>query len=491
MYQNILVSGLYYGPSKAINFHDLLYPLCQELDHHGIIKYKHEEIIYHFQPVIMYCVMDMPARAKILNMVAHNGKESCIFCMHPGVSIESKTSTIVRYTWQADIPAKRTPKDIIDTMLNIRGTEIVNGIKGVSALVAFKNFDIVDSIGLDYLHCILHGVVEKILDLWLNSHYSKKEFYLNKAKQVALNQLITHIKPPREINRKPSAVTNPKKANEVRSDLLYYLPIVLNGLQKTKYLNHFKLLSSTIYTLLQTRITAHELNKCNDQLILFLKNFELLYGLENVTPKFHLALHLIDRVRVIGPLWAQSMFSLETMNGILVKSVKGTTSVLRQIASSYVIKQSLRKKCDRNNLQCCKFLGARSQILIADKWKAVILQKVRCASKIPIFKRLQLDNDIYTCSIYKQTKSIDYFVQFSDLVIGKIYFFFEIDDEKFVLFERFRTIGTDYHISEIEAQDYFEVKNVLDIKRKCIYIEKKSIVCKKYITFFPNNYEQT
>ena len=42
----------------------------------------------------------------------------------------------------------------------------MKGVKGVSPLTGFKHFDLVTSVGIDYMHFVLEGVVKKLLNLW-------------------------------------------------------------------------------------------------------------------------------------------------------------------------------------------------------------------------------------------------------------------------------------------------------------------------------------
>ena len=50
------------------------------------------------------------------------------------------------------------------------------GVKGFSPLNLIPSFDVIQSIPVDYMHCVLLGVVKKIAKLWFDSMYSKREW---------------------------------------------------------------------------------------------------------------------------------------------------------------------------------------------------------------------------------------------------------------------------------------------------------------------------
>ena len=43
------------------------------------------------------------------------------------------------------------------------------GVKGLSALHILPSFDVVNGTVIDYMHCVLEGVVKKLLNLWFSA----------------------------------------------------------------------------------------------------------------------------------------------------------------------------------------------------------------------------------------------------------------------------------------------------------------------------------
>ena len=51
-------------------------------------------------------------------------------------------------------------------------------MKGPSPLLQYlPSFDIVRQVPVDYMHCVLLGIVRKLLDLWFGSAHHMEEWY--------------------------------------------------------------------------------------------------------------------------------------------------------------------------------------------------------------------------------------------------------------------------------------------------------------------------
>lgn len=72
-------------------------------------------------------------------------------------------------------------------------------------------------------------------------------------------------------------------------------------------------------------------------IVKFVRQFENLYGIEEMTYNVHLLLHLVDCAKDYGPLWAFSLFIFEDINGLLKKHVKGPKEPIIQIANRVVM----------------------------------------------------------------------------------------------------------------------------------------------------------
>lgn len=76
-------------------------------------------------------------------------------------------------------------------------------------------------------------------------------------------------------------------------------------------LEHYILFVNAVYTLLKTEISVDELNKCEEELLIFVAKYEMFFGAGKMTLIVHILLHLVESMRMSGPLWATSAFPFE------------------------------------------------------------------------------------------------------------------------------------------------------------------------------------
>ena len=115
------------------------------------------------------------------------------------------------------------------------------GVKGLSYLSLLGSYCPVDSMGIDYMHGVLLGVMKLLLKLWFSSENSSEVFsHTKQVKEVDKRSL--SIKPPDDITRRPRSTEHHIKywkASELRSLMLYYGPIVLKGVLENELYEHF------------------------------------------------------------------------------------------------------------------------------------------------------------------------------------------------------------------------------------------------------------
>ena len=61
-----------------------------------------------------------------------------------------------------------------------RKMQHVNSIKGPSWLALLTHFDIVGGTSVDYMHCVLEGVVKLLLNLWFNRSFIGKPYTISR-----------------------------------------------------------------------------------------------------------------------------------------------------------------------------------------------------------------------------------------------------------------------------------------------------------------------
>lgn len=279
--------------------------------------------------------VDSVARAMLQGIKQFNGLHGCSFCEHPGVrhSLPKKGSVRVyppgkKYSLRNSQRMKRQAKQAVRT------GHVVKGVKGPTVLHLLPQFDCGTGFVVDYMHCVLLGVVRMFISLWFQSKYSKRPWYLGKKTKLVISRLLS-IKPPEYITRTPRSVKQWRywKASELRAWLLFYSFPVLHNILPAVYLNHFGLLISAIYTLLLESITQEQVDVAEQLLVKFVTDHHVLYKERFCSFNVHQLTHIIDSVRNWGPLWATSAFLFEDRNGQLVRLAKGTQAVAQQLAT--------------------------------------------------------------------------------------------------------------------------------------------------------------
>jgi hypothetical protein len=219
-------------------------------------------------------------------------------------------------------------KDSLDTEATIFG------IKGPSPLVALENFDNVNSYVIDYMHCILLGVIKTILNFL---------YVILKINFKEVEERLLKIKPPSEITRLPKDILKFQqwKANQSRAFLLHYAYGALKDLVPEEYLSHLMLLSEGIYILLMSQISREDFEVAEKKLQEFCAIYTELYEEKNVTFNIHLVLHIPKMVLNAGPLFTYSLFPFESKNAQIIKFVRGgSKTTVEEAANKLVMYQT-------------------------------------------------------------------------------------------------------------------------------------------------------
>lgn len=146
------------------------YPLLQELkqiyEEGGIeiVKTGEEHI---FLPLIVSCSLDLPAKAHVQEMIGHNGYYGCGYCFHPGDLVKSAKSSVVRFIRRENV-ALRTNREMLKAY-QIPNNLTMKGVKSISCMFGAIDFDLVNGFSIDYMHCVLLGVMRKLFDLWFET----------------------------------------------------------------------------------------------------------------------------------------------------------------------------------------------------------------------------------------------------------------------------------------------------------------------------------
>lgn len=203
----------------------------------------------------------------------------------------------------------------------------------------------------------------------------------------------------------------------------------------------------------------------------------------------HLIRHIPDAVIHLGPLWAQSLFGFEAMNGVLNRMVKSPKQPIQQIADKYIMRMSLKGKIDFNPRSSNVICSIKDKTTIpTTEEKIAFLEKGIEHGTFQLWQRIKFNGVSYTSTVYRDTKSIDYFVLLSDKAMGKIRYFIETGSNVYALVANFTEHERSDHLIEVIESKTFSLFSITAIAKKLLYFKMltKEIVCE-----VPNNYEKS
>ena len=215
-------------------------------------------------------------------------------------------------------------------------------MKGKTWSFYFPKFDVVKSVAIDYMHCILLGVVKMLMSLWFDGAYKKMPWYIgHKVKEI--DQKIQTIKFPNVISRLPRSMSDIGnwKATEFWCFLLFYSGPVLWEILPQEYFIHYMLLTEAVFILLNDTISKEDLKRASVLIKTFCIQMRSLYGARYQTYNVHNLIHIVLTVFDLGNLWANSAFWYEDYNGDLRNLFHGTQRIDIQIVTSVCIQQKI------------------------------------------------------------------------------------------------------------------------------------------------------
>lgn len=299
---------------------------------------------------------DAPAKCLFQCFVQYNGSYGCPYCLHPGKTVKtSERGHTMAYPFNRDDlqtghyeerthdQTHKFANCATESIIRTGIEKPVKGVRGLSWFLYVPGFDIIRGVAIDYMHGTLLGVVKMLVNLWLAKEHHDEPWYVGKWARE-LEKRYVSIKPPNCISRLPRSIVGNfghLKASELRSFLLFYSLPCLYGLLCDRYFQHYLLLVEAIYILLKHSISMNDLIKASRLLKHFCIRIEELYGSRYDTYNVHGLLHLVDRVKDLGPLWTHSCFCFEDFNGELRHLYHGTQHVEMQIVLSVCVQQKI------------------------------------------------------------------------------------------------------------------------------------------------------
>jgi len=309
------------------------------------------------------CPVDAMARFEMLNMTSPTGYFGCTFCDHKGVflnkvkfplpgevEVKQKVNdpddqhTQREETIRITVPQHqvRTDEGIKQAMIaaSSSGTSI-KGVKGQSALMNLRHFDLARGFSTDDLHPIFLGLVEHHTSLLLGS--TGEPYYIGAPDMLKIiNNRLFSIKTPSIITRKQHGLGDkpPWKGSEWRNWIWYFVILCLIDLLRypQHFVQHLALLSNAIFLLSSDSISEADLYEAERCLRLYGELFQKYFGPENMRFNVHVVVdHLVPCVRNWGPVFGHSTFAFESKNRSLTSKITSPTGVIRQVVNRYML----------------------------------------------------------------------------------------------------------------------------------------------------------
>lgn len=190
------------------------------------------------------------------------------------------------------------------------------------------------------MHSVLLGVVRQLWELYTASSNHSKPYYIGLKLHEVEKRMVT-IRTPSSFSRYPGKIEDLKKnkASDWENMLFHYFYPCVIGILPKKYLDNFMLLSTCIFQLLDTHLTDKTIEKVEQQLKRFVREFQKLYGEENMYFNVHVLTHLAECAKNFGALWNSSLYPYENGNGMILGFRTGNNHPVVQICNKFVLKR--------------------------------------------------------------------------------------------------------------------------------------------------------
>ncbi|XP_074096746.1 uncharacterized protein LOC141525943 [Cotesia typhae] len=363
-----------------------------------------------------------------------------------------------------------------------------------------EHFDCVWGFPIDYMHGVLLGVSRQLWAVWTKPG---TEYYLKpqQRKEIAAHQL--KIERPQEIHRLVRTVDHVAKwkASEWESWLLFNSIPCLAGILNEKCFQSYILLVSSIYMLMTDNITERDLIICEINILQFVRDCQILYGVSSITFNLHSLLHIVESVRQSGPLWASSAFPFESMIFLIKRCITGVSGVSNQIINSVLKEKNIQCNIDHNteSIKCrnyCKdlfkpqrlknFTRSNDNVILigstkspSDQLLQLISQHFNTALSVEVFDRCIFNQMVLRSIAYiRPKKTNDTVVQLRTKEFIQIHGFFTLNNICYLYGNQISTVP----IISLPNVQLCHILKVTNMDKDSIIIDIQSI--EKKVIFF-------
>ncbi|OAD65787.1 hypothetical protein PHYBLDRAFT_175749 [Phycomyces blakesleeanus NRRL 1555(-)] len=167
---------------------------------------------------------------------------------------------------------------------------------------------------IDPMHNLFLGTPKRMIDWWVDKKtIGGKEF-------AAMEKITETMVLPRDYTKLTLKIGKGfpyMKANDWKSWVLVYSPVLLHGVLPFEIYNNWMNFVCACRYLIKPSITFDEVNSAHDYLEMFCKKATKLYTPTILTCNMHLHLHLCETICDFGPVYSYWLFGFERYNGLL------------------------------------------------------------------------------------------------------------------------------------------------------------------------------
>lgn len=276
--------------------------------------------------IVLIGICDSVARPQIRCSTQFNGEYGCGLCLNPGKEVKKGNGHTRVYLLEGTNSFGEGLRNHKQTLKDIEKKE--KGMKNKSFLCDLPNYDIINNLDADWMHCVALGVCRQFCNLWFASINKDREYYFGSFLDE-IDELLLSYSPTIEISRTPRKMSDRVhwKVREWVMFLLCYSLLTIRKFFPTKFVNHWALQVDGISIIVEASIMPSEIEYAERCLLNFVRNVSTLYGEENLSFNIHFLTHLPRSVENWGPLDSHSAFIYEDLNQDVKFSAKSSNGV--------------------------------------------------------------------------------------------------------------------------------------------------------------------
>lgn len=313
------VIGAYYGKTQPQDFNEFLWPFVQELLEILDVGFSFNGSV--LKPKILNFVLDAKSRVACKGVKCVNGYEGCDVCVASGDYIDDRMV-------------------FLDLEANLRNdhdyrNRVYQDYHHHESVLELLPIDMINAFPLDYLHCVLLGVVN-----WILGYIRNTPQVLSSRDYSTINDRIDKFQKTRPVEfqrglRSFVDYLGLMKGTEFRQYLLFVAPLLLKGIVDDEKIGNLIKLQIASLIFAHKRF-ANYYDEADELMRMFVQEFAEIYHPRHVVYVFHSLCHFKKFVDLYGHWDNFSTFEYESYNSTVKDLIKSNVMPLTQLANRIV-----------------------------------------------------------------------------------------------------------------------------------------------------------